>query len=98
MITTVTLNASIDKAYVMDKPIQNGTVMRVSKCHNTAGGKGLNVARAIKTCGEDVLATGLVGGYNGRYLERLLEEDGVAHQFGKIQGETRSCISNVILT
>ena len=66
MITTVTLNASIDKAYVMDKPIQNGTVMRVSKCHNTAGGKGLNVARAIKTCGEDVLATGLVGGYNGR--------------------------------
>lgn len=93
MITTVTLNASIDKAYVMDKPIQNGTVMRVSKCHNTAGGKGLNVARAIKTCGEDVLATGLVGGYNGRYLERLLEEDGVAHQFGKIQGETRSCIN-----
>ena len=93
MITTVTLNASIDKAYVMDKPIQNGTVMRVSKCHNTAGGKGLNVARAIKTCGEDVLATGLVGGYNGCYLERLLEEDGVAHQFGKIQGETRSCIN-----
>ena len=39
------------------------------------------------------MATGLVGGYNGRYLERLLEEDGVAHQFGKIQGETRSCIN-----
>ena len=93
MITTVTLNASIDKAYVMDKPIQNGTVMRVSKCHNTAGGKRFECGARNKTCGEDVLATGLVGGYNGRYLERLLEEDGVAHQFGKIQGETRSCIN-----
>ena len=30
MITTVTMNASIDKAYFMDHTIENGTVMRVA--------------------------------------------------------------------
>lgn len=29
MITTVTMNTSIDKAYFMDHEVQNGTVMRV---------------------------------------------------------------------
>ena len=28
MITTVTMNTSIDKAYFMDHEVQNGTVMR----------------------------------------------------------------------
>ena len=93
MITTVTLNASIDKAYYMENSIENGTVMRVRTVHNSAGGKGLNVARAVHLCGEDVLATGLVGGYNGKYLEALLEEDGISHDFVHIQGETRSCIN-----
>lgn len=93
MITTVTLNASIDKAYHMDKAIVNGTVMRVKSCRNSAGGKGLNVARIIRLCGAKVQATGLVGGYNGQYLESLLDEDGIAHDFGKVEGETRSCIN-----
>ena len=53
MITTITLNASIDKAYSMDREIENGTVMRVASIHNSAGGKGLNVARVIRLCKED---------------------------------------------
>lgn len=93
MITTVTLNASIDKAYHMEKAIENGTVMRVAVCRNTAGGKGLNVARVIKICGSDVEATGMVGGFNGRYLESMLEDDGIRNRFYHIDGETRSCIN-----
>lgn len=93
MITTVTLNASIDKAYFMDHSIENGTVMRVGSVKNSAGGKGLNVARVVKLCGEPVLASGLVGGYNGGYLENLLDEDGIPHNFDHIEGETRSCIN-----
>ena len=93
MITTVTLNASIDKAYHMTEKIENGTVMRVAKTDNSAGGKGLNVARVIKLCGVDSKATGLVGGFNGQYLESLLDADGIKHEFGHIQGETRSCIN-----
>ncbi len=93
MITTVTLNASIDKAYTMDKKIENGTVMRVANCRNSAGGKGLNVARVVKLCGSDVQATGLCGGYNGQYLKSLLADDGITDKFVAIEGETRSCIN-----
>ncbi|MDD3361976.1 MAG: 1-phosphofructokinase [Hespellia sp.] len=97
MITTVTLNASIDKAYYIDGSVDEGTVMRVKTCINTAGGKGLNVARIIKMCGEPVLAMGLTGGFNGAYLESLLTKDGIDHQFTKVEGETRSCI-NILST
>ena len=87
------MNTSIDKAYFMDHEVQNGTVMRVSRCRNSAGGKGLNVARAVKLCGEKVQATGLAGGFNGKYLESLLEKDEVQYQFLHIAGETRCCIN-----
>ena len=93
MITTVTMNASIDKAYFMDHTIENGTVMRVARCRNSAGGKGLNVARAIKLCGEKVQATGITGGFNGQYLESMLARDGIAYHFGHMEGETRCCIN-----
>ncbi len=93
MITTVTMNASIDKAYYLSQAIENGTVMRVKTCLNSAGGKGLNVARIIKLCKAKVQATGLVGGYNGQYLESLLDKDQIPHNFLHIQGETRSCIN-----
>lgn len=93
MITTVTLNTSIDKAYFMKRSIENGTVMRVDENRNSAGGKGLNVARIVRLCGEEVLATGLAGGYNGSYLESLLEQDKIPYDFEHVAGETRSCIN-----
>ncbi|MDY5621075.1 MULTISPECIES: 1-phosphofructokinase [Faecalicatena] len=93
MITTVTLNASIDKAYFMDRRIENGTVMRVASCRNSAGGKGMNVARIVKLCKEEVQATGFTGGFNGAYLESLLEQDGIFHRFVHVKAETRSCIN-----
>lgn len=93
MITTVTMNASLDKAYFMKNEIENGTVMRVASDHTTAGGKGVNVARVVSLCGEKVQATGLVGGFNGQQLESLLEKDGIPHRFGYVAGETRCCIN-----
>ncbi len=93
MIMTVTLNASIDKAYQMKSAIEYGKVMRVGKCRNSAGGKGLNVARIVRLCKSDVMATGMIGGFNGAYLESLLDEDNVSHSFYHIKGETRSCIN-----
>ena len=93
MITTVTLNTAIDKAYYMEKDISGGSVMRVGRVNNTAGGKGLNVARVIKQCGEEVLATGIAGGFNGKYLEYLLDQDEIPHEFFHVDHETRSCIN-----
>ncbi len=93
MITTVTMNAALDKAYFMKEQIVNGTVMRPDSCRTSAGGKGLNVARAAALCGAKVQATGLTGGFNGQQLEALLDADGIPHQFVHVEGETRCCIN-----
>lgn len=92
MITTVTLNTSVDKLYLVDK-LEDYTVMRVKEVHNTAGGKGLNVSRVAALLGEQVTALGFAGGYNGQYAEALLKKDGIESAFTTIQSETRSCIN-----
>ena len=93
MICTVTLNASIDKAYRISGGLEVGTVMRVLDCTDTAGGKGLNAARAVATCGERVVATGFVGGNNGRLLCELLQRDGIPEDFVRVTAETRCCVN-----
>ncbi len=93
MIVTVTLNASIDKAYYLDSPVVDGTVHRVSVVDNSAGGKGLNASRAITTLNYPVCATGFVGGNNGRYLVELAHKDGITSDFIYTEQETRSCIN-----
>lgn len=93
MITTVTLNVSVDKAYKIKGPVRPGTVSRVEECRNTAGGKGLNVARIADLCGEAVTAAGFVGGFNGGYVKQMLEEDGISNHFTEVKSETRSCIN-----
>ncbi len=93
MITTVTLNASIDKAYDMANIVQIGSVMRVKDCRNTAGGKGLNVARVVHACGETVQATGMIGGHNGQYFLELMQQDGIPNAFVNVSHETRCCIN-----
>lgn len=92
MITTVTLNTAVDKAYIVDK-IEIGQVVRVKSCTNTPGGKGLNVAKVVRLCGEEVTATGFLGGHSGAYIEELLDKLKVSHRFLHIAGETRSCIN-----
>ena len=92
MILTVTLNTSIDKLYLMTG-IQPETVMRVKEVHNTAGGKGLNVSRIAGKLGEQVAATGFVGGFNGKYLESLVDTPLVRCAFTHVEAETRSCIN-----
>ncbi len=92
MILTVTLNPSIDKLYLMES-VHPETVMRVKEVHNTAGGKGLNVSRVAAGLGEPVTAMGFAGGFNGRYLESLIERPLVRSAFTPVAGETRSCIN-----
>ncbi|MEG0050983.1 MAG: 1-phosphofructokinase [Terrisporobacter sp.] len=93
MITTVTLNVSIDKAYKIKGRVESGKVIRVLECNNTAGGKGLNVSRVASLCKEDILATGFVGGHCGALIEELLEKDNIKNKFTHVKSETRSCIN-----
>lgn len=96
VIVTVTLNAAIDKRYVVQQ-VQPHTVMRVADCSYTAGGKGLNVSRAARLCGAHVCATGFLGGFAGQYIAAELAREDIAQQFVSVQGESRSCINIVDL-
>ncbi|MDR0963926.1 MAG: 1-phosphofructokinase [Clostridium sp.] len=92
MILTVTLNPAIDKRFVVDRLLP-GEVIRVKSVQNSAGGKGLNVARAAAIMGEAVTATGFLGGHNGDFVEESLRQEGIRAAFTKIVGETRCCIN-----
>ncbi|SCP99698.1 1-phosphofructokinase [Anaerobium acetethylicum] len=92
MIITVTMNTAVDKAYVIEE-LKKGQVMRVKKCTNTPGGKGLNVARVIKCCGEESLATGFLGGHTGACIKDMLDAQQVQNDFSYTSSETRACIN-----
>lgn len=92
MILTITLNAAIDKRYVV-RGARQGEVNRVRECEYTPGGKGLNVSKVLKISGADVLASGFLGGYAGKYIEYRLNEMGIANDFYYAAGESRSCIN-----
>ncbi len=92
MILTVTLNAAIDKRYVV-AGARDGEVNRVLECSYTPGGKGLNVSKPAVIAGAKVVATGFTGGYAGRYIEESIREFGIENRFYHIDRESRSCIN-----
>nr|WP_294495479.1 1-phosphofructokinase [uncultured Mediterraneibacter sp.] len=92
MILTVTLNAAIDKRYVVDG-FQIGAVNRVRECAYTPGGKGLNVSKPASIAGASVTATGFVGGHAGHYIEDSLKPFGIKSEFYHMAEESRSCIN-----
>lgn len=92
MIATITLNPSVDRRYTVDS-FEKGGVFRARETQQTAGGKGLNVARVVKLLGEPVTASGFLGGRNGEFIEEELDRLGIQNCFVKIKGETRSCIA-----
>lgn len=92
MILTVTLNAAIDKRYVVEN-FRLGEVNRVKECAYTPGGKGLNVSKPAAIAGEEVVATGFVGGHAGNYIEEALKPFGIQSEFYHLDEESRSCIN-----
>jgi len=56
MIVTVTPNPSIDRTVTLTAPLIRGAVHRVTSVTTEAGGKGVNVARALTAAGVDAVA------------------------------------------
>ncbi|WP_300279141.1 1-phosphofructokinase [Peptacetobacter sp.] len=92
MITTITFNPSIDRMYRVDE-INIGEVQRVKSTNATAGGKGLNVTKVCKILGEDPVAIGFLGGFNGKYIKNELDKKEIKNQFTEINSETRNCLN-----
>ncbi|CAG7635602.1 1-phosphofructokinase [Paenibacillus allorhizosphaerae] len=94
MITTVTLNAAIDKTYYLPR-LEVGKLTRATRLYADPGGKGINVARVIQQLGLPVTATGFVAGSNGDYITRHLGKQGIAHDFVSVDGESRLCLNMI---
>jgi len=83
VIITVTLNAAIDKSLSVPS-------FRLGRRHRTvdqttmAGGKGVNVARSLKTLGQPVIATGFAGGQTGTRIVEGLTSESVLNDFVRI--------------
>lgn len=88
MILTVTLNAAIDRTLAVPN-FHVGRRHRAVEQTAIAGGKGVNVARALKALGRPVLATGAAGGGNGARIIELLDAEGITNDFVRIGDESR---------
>ncbi|MET0557432.1 MAG: 1-phosphofructokinase family hexose kinase [Solirubrobacterales bacterium] len=88
MILTVTLNAAIDRTVAVPN-FRLGHRHRAVESRTVAGGKGINVARALSLLGRPVIATGFVGGPTGARVLEELREESVLTDFTRIASETR---------
>ena len=89
MIITVTLNAAIDKTLAVPS-FRLGRRHRAVEQASMPGGKGVNVARALKSLGRPVIATGFAGGATGTRIVEALTAESVLTDFIRIREESRT--------
>jgi 1-phosphofructokinase/tagatose 6-phosphate kinase len=89
VILTVTLNAAIDRTVAVPS-FRQGHRHRAVEASTAAGGKGVNVARALKLLDRPVIATGLAGGPTGARLMERMAEESILTDFTWIGGESRT--------
>src|ERR1700729_3139659 len=89
MIITVTLNAAIDKSLAVPN-FRLGRRHRTVEQRTMAGGKGVNIARTLKSLGQPVIATGFAGGATGTRIVEQLTEESILNDFVCIREESRT--------
>lgn len=91
MIIALTPNLTLDRVLSLDRPLVAGQLHRVPHLTVAAGGKGVNLARAVRALGGDVTVAGVVGGFNGQKFEQLMLQEGLTGVLEHGEGETREC-------
>ncbi|MGI6672468.1 MAG: 1-phosphofructokinase family hexose kinase [Christensenellales bacterium] len=89
MIYTMTLHPAVDKTAIIPN-FTPGRVNRITQFTTEAGGKGINVVRAIHALGGECLALGIVGGDTGAWILEQLDVSGIAHDFCQVSVPTRT--------
>jgi 1-phosphofructokinase/tagatose 6-phosphate kinase len=89
MIITVTLNAALDKTLEVPN-FKPGRRHRTVDQTTMPGGKGVNIARALKRLGAPVIATGLAGGATGSRIVEALGDEEILNGFVRVREESRT--------
>lgn len=92
MIVCLAANPSIDRLFEIDRLVR-GAIHRPIGFVQTAGGKGLNVARAANALGAQVCAVALFRGHTGKWLAEALSAEGVTCDAAWTHGENRASLS-----
>lgn len=91
-VVTLTLNPSLDKASSLDA-LKPDSKLRLSAPTLSAGGGGLNVARALVSLGCPVQAVYPAGGPAAALLQQALEEAGVSAKAVAVAAPLRECLN-----
>ena len=92
MVLCLNLNAAIDKTLVVSS-FEINKIHRPESVIALAGGKGCNVARALRRLGEVPVVSGWVGGFAGQFIEHELHREGIQTDFIRTDFESRTCTS-----
>ena len=76
-VVTLTFNPCVDKSTRIDKLVPEKK-LRCAPPHFEPGGGGLNVARVISRLGGQVKAVYPWGGYSGKFLNQLLQNENIS--------------------
>lgn len=90
-ILCVTPNVAVDRLITVPR-FAAGGVWRATAARVTCGGKGVNVARALRRLGHHPVCAGLIGGESGCRASDGARSEGLSTAWTWIDGETRTCI------
>ncbi|MEA4832228.1 MAG: hexose kinase [Oscillospiraceae bacterium] len=88
----VCLNPARDMVVSVKGGFEPGKTNRADSVVYSAGGKGINVARALKNTGAECVVVGFAGGATGEYIREALYKEKIEFLFVKTGAETRTNI------
>lgn len=88
MFYTCTMNPAID-LFVATTNYLPKIVNRSLADEVQANGKGVNVSFILKRLGIENTALGFSGGFTGKYIEEVLQQNGIGTRFIQVEGLTR---------
>ncbi len=91
-ILTITLNPAVDKTAQVPN-FKLGDDFREQGLSVSAGGKGINVSRILKSLGVNTVASGFLGGTSGQFIKKEIARENINQDFLSINENSRTSLS-----
>jgi len=89
MILTVTPNPAVDQTIEIDEDLESDTVQRSTDAQFDSGGNGINVSQFLRALDDETVATGIIGGFTGYFIQQDLQTYDVPTDFVEVGEPTR---------
>jgi 1-phosphofructokinase family hexose kinase len=92
LIYCTLLNPAFDLTYQIDGFV-SGAAVRDVPCHRYPAGKGINVARVVRTLGEEVTVIGVMPEADEQRFVTYLESEEIYYRFFSVPGDVRTNVT-----